>query len=202
MDMTKQIRKSGDERRIEIAQAILRIIGERGLAALTTAGVAEEVGVSAGALFRHFASRDEMVSAAAELALQMIDQTFPSSDLAPLDRVVGLARNRAELLRSELGIAWLLKSDQAHLVLLEGAAQKVQEMGTRSKNFLRQAILEGREDGTIRTDVQPEVIMVTVMGTIHALTGISKIHSSTDSQSKLDPEIIFSGLKRMLATAG
>jgi AcrR family transcriptional regulator len=200
--MTKQIRKSGDERRIEIAQAVLRIIGERGLSALTTAGVAEEVGVSAGALFRHFASRDEMVSAAAELALQMIDQTFPSSDLAPLDRVVGLARNRAELLRSELGIAWLLKSDQAHLVLLEGAALQVQEMGNRSKKFLRQAILEGREDGTIRTDVPPEVIMVTVMGTIHALTGISKIHSSTDNQSKPDPEIIFSGLKRMLATAG
>ena len=200
--MTKQIRKSGDQRRIEIAEAVLHIIGERGLSALTTAAVAEEVGVTPGALFRHFASRDEMLAAAAMHALQKIGDTFPGDQLPPLERAIGLARNRAALLRKEPGIAWLLKSDQAHLVLPQDAAQQLQNMSRRSKMFLKKAVIEGMKDGSIRDDVEPEVIVVTVMGIIHALTGISKIHTSANQSMKPDPEMIFSGLKKLLAPVG
>ena len=187
---------------MEIAQAVLHIIGERGLSALTTAAVAKEVGVTPGALFRHFASRDEMVAAAAGLALHMIGETFPDDQLPPLERAIGLARNRASLLSKEPGIAWLLKSDQAHLVLLHDAAKELQTMSQRSKMFLKKAVIEGMKDGSIRNDVRPEAVVVTVMGTIHALTGISKIHKPQDHKTKLDPEVVFSGLKQMLAPAG
>ena len=56
-----RVRKPAAERRQEITLAVLRIIGERGLTSLTTATLAEEVGVTTGALFRHFASFDEIL---------------------------------------------------------------------------------------------------------------------------------------------
>ena len=59
--MINFVRKPSAERRVEIAQAVLRIIGEQGITSFTTTALAKEIGVTSGALFRHFASRDEIL---------------------------------------------------------------------------------------------------------------------------------------------
>ena len=58
--MKIQTRKKTFERKKEIVEAVLRIIGERGLTSLSTKTISEEVGVTTGALFRHFPSLEEI----------------------------------------------------------------------------------------------------------------------------------------------
>src|SRR6187455_3079115 len=53
-------RLSSDERRVEIVQAVLGLAGERGPDAITTQAIAERIGVTQGALFRHFPDKDAM----------------------------------------------------------------------------------------------------------------------------------------------
>jgi AcrR family transcriptional regulator len=197
--MTNQIRKSGTERREEIALAILRIIGEQGLTSLTTATIAAEVGVSSGALFRHFASREEMLQATVEHALRKIEMTFPDESLPPLERLLELASSRVRLLDANPGIAWLLKSDQAYLELPAKAVQQLVGLAKRSRTVVLGAIREGAVQGSIRNDIAPEVLIVTVVGTIHALTGFSSTNRPSTLRKKPDPEHVLAGLGLMLA---
>jgi AcrR family transcriptional regulator len=197
--MTNQIRKSGTERREEIALAILRIIGEKGLTSLTTATIAAEVGVSSGALFRHFASREEMLQATVEHALRKIEMTFPDESLPPLERLLELASSRVRLLDANPGIAWLLKSDQAYLELPAKAVQQLVGLAKRSRTVVLGAIREGAVQGSIRNDIAPEVLIVTVVGTIHALTGLSSTNRPSTLRKKPDPEHVLAGLGLMLA---
>ncbi|HXV75571.1 MAG TPA: TetR/AcrR family transcriptional regulator [Candidatus Polarisedimenticolaceae bacterium] len=105
------------ERREEIARAVLTIIGARGRTALTTTTLAAEVGLTTGALYRHFASLDEILTEAVRYGVERIESTFPAAALPPLDRVLELARNRVRLLGRDRGLAWLLRSEQAYLTL-------------------------------------------------------------------------------------
>lgn len=196
---TTRTRKPSAQRRREIARAILHIIGERGLTSLTTATVAEEIGVTSGALFRHFASRDEMLHEAVSYALTRIETTFPDPSLPPLERLLALARNRVDLLGSDPGLAWLLRSEQVYLTLPEDAVQGLRGMVERSASYLLQAIREGAAEGSIRDDIEPQLLLVPVMGTIHALVGMSGVHRVAPGKGGAEPERVLSALQRLLA---
>ncbi|MCP4835493.1 MAG: TetR/AcrR family transcriptional regulator, partial [Phycisphaera sp.] len=86
-------RKSTAERREEIATAVLSIIGRTGLTSLTMSNLAAEIGVTSGALFRHFETRDDILREAVRHAVARIDRTFPDESLPPLDRLFTLAKN-------------------------------------------------------------------------------------------------------------
>ncbi|HEX5137034.1 MAG TPA: TetR/AcrR family transcriptional regulator [Planctomycetota bacterium] len=169
-------RKPGTERRQEIARAVLKIVGERGLTALTTAAVAEEIGVTSGAIFRHVASREAMLEEAVRHAAARIEATFPEPSLPPLDRLLGLARNRARLLASEPGLAWLLLSEQAFLTLPPEAVDRLRGVAERSAKYLLDALRDGAGQGVVRDDVEPEALLVIVKGAIHALVPMRGIH--------------------------
>jgi len=199
--MVKITRKSGAERRVEIAEAILRIIGEKGLTAVTTATVSAAVGVSSGALFRHFDTLEDMLQAAVTAAIGEIEQTFPVHGLPPLERIIELARSRVQLFDAQPGIAWLLKSDQAYLELPPDAARHLRGMAGRTRAFLLAALREGAGQGGIRDDIAPEVLMVTVIGTIHSLAGRSVTSPSGPTpfnQVTPDMEQVLAGLATLL----
>lgn len=174
-------RKPGHVRRREIALAALDIAAAHGVGKLTTANLAAEVGLSTGALFRHFETLAEMLDFAAELALERIAETFPAATDPPLQRVVGLARNRVALFAVEPGMAWLMQSDQAPLLVPPLAVKKLREMAARSKQFLLAALREGIAGGTVRADIPVEHLLVPVVGTIHALIRHPSIRGESDA---------------------
>lgn len=193
--MATTTRKPGAERREEIAKAVLRIVGERGLTALTTAAVAEEIGVTSGALFRHVASREEMLEEAVRHAEERIQGTFPDPSLPPIDRLLGLARSRVRLLASEPGLAWLLLSEQAFLTLPPEAVDRLRGLAERSGRFLLDAIREGVEAGAIRDDIEPGALLVIVKGAIHALVPMRGVHRG----AARGPDRVLDALRHLLA---
>jgi TetR/AcrR family transcriptional regulator len=197
--MSVRTRKPGAERREEIVKAVLRIIGERGVTSLTTTAVAEEVGLTSGALFRHFASRDEMLQEAVRYGLAQVEGTFPDASLPAVERLLELARNRVRLLGSDPGLAWLLRSQQAYLMLPENAVEQLRDLVRRSQRYLLDAIREGAAQRGIRDDIEPEVLLVLVMGTIHTLVGMPGVHGPVTGGGYPDPARVLSALGRLLA---
>lgn len=195
--MATLTRKPSSERREEIVLAVLRIIGERGLTSLSTSSLAEEVGVTTGALFRHFHSREEILAEVVRHALARIEETFPEDSLPPLERLRQLAINRVRLLSENPGLSWLLRSEQAYLELPEASVELLRDAVKRSRRFLLDALREGAEQGEIRDDIEPELLLVPILGTIHALAGSPGLqrHSARDHQ----PDRIISALLQMLA---
>lgn len=195
--MATLTRKPTGERREEIVLAVLRIIGERGLTSLSTSSLAEEVGVTTGALFRHFNSREEILAEVVRHALARIEETFPDPALPPLQRLQQLAVNRVRLLSENPGLSWLLRSEQAYLELPEASVELLRGAVKRSRRFVLDALREGADRGEIRDDIEPELLLVPIMGTIHALAGSPGLqrHAARGNQ----PERILSALLQMLA---
>jgi AcrR family transcriptional regulator len=195
---TQTLRKPSVERREEIAAAALRLIGERGRTALTTSNLAAVLGLSSGALFRHFATLDDVLREAAALGARKIEATFPDESLPPLERLMTLAKRRVHVVGGDSGLAWLVRSDEVHLTLPEDALAELRRLVARSKRFLLAAIREGVADGSIREDIEPEILLVPVMGTIHTLIGMPGIHRSSKQSRGVDPERVLSALALLL----
>ena len=200
--MATRTRKPGPERREETAVAVLRILGAEGITALTTSALAAEVGLTSGALFRHFPSRDAMLDEAVDYALTKVEATFPGRALPPVDRLLQLAENRIRVLGSDAGIAWLFRSEQVIHCLPPEAIRKLADMARRSKAFVLEALTEGAAQGSIRSDIAPSVLLVPVMGTIHALIGMEGIHDTTIRAGQVGPGQVLTALARLLSPSG
>jgi hypothetical protein len=140
-----------------------------------------------------------MLHEAVRCALTRIETTFPDPTLPPLERLLALARNRVDLLGSDPGLAWLLRSEQAYLALPDEAVQSLRDMVERSRTFLLEAIRAGAAEGSIRDDIEPQLLMVPVMGTIHTLVGTSGVHRVAPGKGGAEPERVLAALRRLLA---
>jgi len=189
-------RKPRDERRTEIAAAALRLIGERGATSLTAASLAEAVGVTPGALFRHFATVDEILAAAVDLGVQRVEATFPDEELEPLERLSELVLSRIEAIRDTPGLAWLLLSDQAPLTVPEAAVRRLRRLVKRTRSFLLEALEEGVECGELRDDIAPELMLVLVTGCVHSLAAARGVHARASLPS---PDEVLETLLELLA---
>jgi AcrR family transcriptional regulator len=192
-------RRPGHERRPQIAAAALRLIGERGLPALTSATLAAEVGLTSGALFRHFPSLDGILEQAVESATSRLAATFPPAESPARERLFALVRGRVELLAGDPGLAWLLRSDEAFLALPPAAVARLRALVERSRAFLLDALREGAATGTIRRDVEPEALLVLVLGTVHALVGFRGVHRGAPSSVPPRTARVLAALETLLS---
>ena len=197
--MKIQTRKNTFERKREIVDAVLRIIGERGLTSLSTKTIAEEVGVTTGALFRHFPSLQEIFREVTRYAILQIEETFPDESMSPLERIKLLAKNRIMLLNSCNGLAWLLKSEQAFLTLPKDSVESLQSMMRQSKRFLLKSIKDGINEGSIRNDIDTEVLIVPIMGTIHSMIALPGMNNSSHKKQLTEINKVLNGLEIMIS---
>jgi TetR/AcrR family transcriptional regulator len=196
--MSPTLRKPTADRRLEIAQAVFRIIGERGLTTLTTATIAAEVGVTSGALYRHFASLDEILVETVRQGVARIESTFPDPALRPIERLLGLARSRVRLLADDPGLVWLLRSEQAYLALPPDAVGLLRGIARRSRAFVLKSLRDGATDGSVRNDIEPDLLLVPVVATIHAVIGRSAAPRGRSRYAQPDPERVLLALARLL----
>ena len=102
------------------------------------------------------------------------------------------------MLSSQPGIAWLLRSEQARLILPEEAVRLLVALVTRSKQFIIKALREAAADGSIRNDIEPEVLLAVFTGTVHALIGTRGVHRLATGELEREPERVLSGFVRLV----
>lgn len=170
-----QERASSDDRRpttlrrAEITEAALRIIASRGIAALNTRALAAEVGLSSGAIFRHFPSIAAVLDGAVAQVETLLDATYPPTALPPRDRLLRFIETRSKTVGSQEGILRLLLSDQFLLALPEEGAGRLRRCVDKTKQFILECIRQGQKTQAVRDDVDAEVLTAIVMGTVQML---------------------------------
>lgn len=171
-------RKPTEERRREIADAAIKIIGDRGLREFTTAQLAKEVGIADGTIFRHFADKQEIVMAAVERLGEILRETMPPPTGDALSRLEEFFLQRVHMVATQPGIQSLLFSDQlVHAAGPEAAARLV-AMRQRSRDYLRECLAEARGAGLLREGLDLDALIIILNGAVLSFVFFEKDRAS------------------------
>lgn len=165
----REPRRKSEHRRIELTEAALRIIATKGIAALSTRRLADEVGLSSGAIFRHFASLDALLDAVVERVEVVLDSTYPPETLPPMERLERFVEARSIVAATQLGIPRLVLSEQFMLALPKQGSARLAACVEKTRAFVTQCLREGQDSGELRSDLSAEALALIVIGTVQVL---------------------------------
>lgn len=169
------VRQPTEERRRQIADAALKVIAERGLGRFTTQAIAAEIGVTDATLFRHFASKEDIVLAALDRVEERLFEGFPPEDADPLVRLELFFRFRASLVGANPVIARLAFSEELPHAAGPRGAQQVESWKQRSLDFIVSCVDEAAAQGRIPRGLPVREVGVMVLGTLIALVRFGEL---------------------------
>ena len=157
-------------RQKEIITAALGIISERGLEALTIKNIAERVGFSDAAIYRHFPNKSAILSAMvdgfANSSIQELNG-INAGDSCALEQIKQFFLDRCRTFASDRALAAvmfaedLFKSDPALAAKTHGIMQD-------HRQLLLKSIRQGQRQGLIR-HLPPEHFFTIIMGSLRLL---------------------------------
>jgi AcrR family transcriptional regulator len=164
-----QKRKSTDVRQAQIVDSAMRIIASRGSRRFTAQLLGAEVGVTAGAIFRHFKTMDDIVEAIIQRIEGILFEDFPPEESDPIKRLGIFFQNRVRTIVENPDISRLLLSD--HLAQGGGGdkAKRLDEFKRRSRLFVLKCLRQAQKSGRLNGSAGPEEGTILVLGSIFAL---------------------------------
>ena len=158
-------------RQKQIIDATLDIIATIGIQNLTIRKLAEKVGVTEGAIYRHYPSKDEILVSIAEYfkaestgILQQIVETKGDS----LKKIKTFFLGRCRQFQENRALALVLFSDD----IFKGSGRVQSEISTTIHahgQLLVKTIAEGQAAGIIRGNVVPQHMFMMIMGALRLL---------------------------------
>jgi AcrR family transcriptional regulator len=155
-------------RQEEIVNKSLEIIIKKGIQAMTLKNIANEVGVTDAAIYKHFKSKSEIFIGITELFRR--DSTallaeLMSEKIASILMLEKFFLNRCRIFSKNKLLSIILFSDDLFTddkTLLKKIHSIMEEHG----NLLAVSIKEGQKNDEIRNDVVPEHIFMIMMGAL------------------------------------
>lgn len=166
-----RVRKPAEERKSEIVEATLRLADKVGPDRLATAQVAEAVGLTQAALFRHFPRKQDLWEAVAARIGEKFQQRWLAIERGPadpLDRLRGIVTAQLKLIQSMPAIPAILFSRELHV---ENRTLRV-IFAEFMKNFhlrIERLIAAAQRDGRLRGDIEPRDAAFLVIGLVQGL---------------------------------
>ena len=165
-------RKSGEERRQEIVQALLDLTAEHGARDVSTQAIADRVGIAQPTIFRHFPTRDAIFRAALNSVSRglMAVLTPVLAGSGPADvRLRRLLIRQLRFISRRRGIPRLIFSERLHREDPELKAvvrQILQTYTTRLTGLLKEGVTQGRFRADLDTAETARLIVALIQGLV------------------------------------
>jgi len=172
-DMTTK-RKSSEERRLEIANAAIKIIGEKGLRKFTTAQIAEEVGIKDGTIFRHFKNKREILSVVIDRIEEMLVARAFLPKGEPLERIESFLTSRIATVASNPALLSLLLSDQIAHAAGDMGQRRISSLRNRGREFLRTSLQQAVDNGDLPADTDVDSCVILINGMVLSILYAAK----------------------------
>jgi len=172
IDRPKRSRLPAGERKAEIVAAALRLAETAGPDALTTEMIADVIGLTQPALFRHFPKKEMIWTAVAEkLAADMAAARAAAvpPGMAPPDAVLAIAVAQAGMIASTPGLAAILFSRELHVRNAELRAGLAANQKALHAALL-QAVESGKTQGLFRDGLDGSDAAFLVIGVVQSLS--------------------------------
>jgi AcrR family transcriptional regulator len=160
-------------RRKQIVRTLRKIIIRYGSENLTVKKLAEEIGFSGGALYRHFKSKREvllfLVDDIEENLIGDLEDTYPIKN--PLGFLRKISRDLLSSIEQRKGVTFLVI---AEIISLgdKGLNEQISVVLNSFLGHIKQIILEGIKVGQIREDVDVDMAAITFFGMLQGLVTI------------------------------
>jgi len=170
MSKTGQKRQNTLLRRKQIIDALRKLIIKQGSEHVTVRRLAHEVGITEGAIYRHFKSKKEillfLVNYIEESLIGDIEKS--QSGQNQLEFLENILHNHLSSIEQRKGISFLVI---AEIISLgdKKLNQKIYETLTKYISHLTRIISDGKKSGTIREDINAEMAATVFFGMIQGL---------------------------------
>jgi AcrR family transcriptional regulator len=156
-----------ETRQGQIKKAVLEIISSEGIGKLSTRNLASKIGVTEGALFRHFSSKKEIMLAILndvknELIVEQEKITY-SSTISAEEKLFKFLCTHIKYLIENKGVTILLFSEAAHMndsQLKKG----LREILLTQKEYISRIIKQGMNEGVWDKSLNVENVATLYMG--------------------------------------
>ena len=168
--MKKRIRKSGQERKAEIVEAALSLSAEVGTDQASAEAIAERIGFSQSAIFRHFPTKTDIWNAVfAKLSNQM-EQGWGGADRerSAKKRIQFVVLSQLRLVNSVPALPSIIFSRELHrgnTVLRMG----VMALMKRFRGTLNTHIASGIDNGEFCDDLDPQDAALLLISTLQGV---------------------------------
>lgn len=152
------IRKPADERKAEIVSAMLRLADELGPGRLTTQSVADAVGLTQPAIFRHFPTKPDLWLAVAAMISERLTTAWANALQVsddPASRIEALILAQLHQIEAMPAIPSILFSRELQ-VENDALRQTVLALMTELVALLSRELTIGQKAGVIDPDLRPE----------------------------------------------
>jgi len=160
-------------RRKQIIETLRKIIIKNGSEHVTVRRLAKEIGVSGGAIYRHFKSKREillfLVDDIEENLIGGIEKSYPVQN--PVDLLGKISRDLLSSIEQRKGVSFLVI---AEIISLgdKRLNRKISEVLDRFLDHIKQVITAGIELGEIRQDINVDMAATTFFGMLQGLVTI------------------------------
>jgi len=164
-------RKSAEERRAEIVAAALALIDRGGPAAATTTAIAQMVGVSQAAIFRHFPKKEEILLAVVDwIAGHVAPRLNIASEApgSPLERLRAVLDAQLRIVRDTPAMPALLFSRELHNENARLRSAVYGHIG-RTHDLLAGILLLGATGGPFRAGLDVDRAAFMIIGLLQGL---------------------------------
>lgn len=155
-------------RQIEIINAATELINQGGIQQLTTKALAEKMGFSEPAIYRHFKNKTDILSSVLnyfgmELKTKMTE--LIQSDDNGIEKLKQIIEFQFEHFSSQPAIVMVIFAETS-FQYEEKLSSAVLNILTNKKERVVSIIQQGQQDGSIRSDVDPNQLASVFMGSM------------------------------------
>lgn len=186
-----------EARRLELLDAVWRVIARNGIEGTTMRAIAAETGWSSGVLQHYFASKRDILIAAHQLAYARVGERIGRyNDISSLDTlrnaiIEALPLDDERLIEARIEVsAWgMALSDPGF------AEIKRQSLETWRK-YLLEHVATARQEGSIRSSLPDDTIVHSILVLIDGLSAEAALHPelATNERQMAQLEALFSSL--------
>ena len=154
-------------RQEEILRAAMKLLRESGLARLTTRKIAERIGFTEGAFFRHFPSKQalllRLMDRLKEMLLVPIREIAADATLPIETRLRRIIRHHIRLVREQDSLPILLLAE-ASATGDEALLERMRALIKEYRLLLQDLIRQGQREGSLTNEVTPECLSLGLIG--------------------------------------
>jgi len=184
------------KRQTQIIQASVAIIATKGIQGLTMKKIAASIGISEPAIYRHFASKNEILSGIIKLMRSQENAQVSKIELSPMQRLELSLRNRTEAFISNPALAAIIFSEEI-FISDNHLSQEIRTIMNERQALFVELLTKAQAAGEVRDDVAVEQLATMIIGAFRFT--VTKCHLF-DCGVNLEKEVdrLIDAIKKMM----